>query len=57
LVNYADDFVILSRGFAPEALNWSRSVLTRLGLTLNEEKTVPIRLRPTPTTSRVLPLA
>ena len=39
LVNYADDFVILSRGFAPEALNWSRGVLTRLGLTLNEEKT------------------
>jgi RNA-directed DNA polymerase len=39
IVNYADDFVILSRGKAKEALDWTRSVLERLKLTLNEKKT------------------
>jgi RNA-directed DNA polymerase len=39
LVNYADDFVILSRGHAAEALAWTRAAMTRLGLTLNETKT------------------
>ena len=39
IVSYADDFVILSRGKANEALGWARGVLTRLGLTLNEQKT------------------
>ena len=39
VVNYADDFVILSRGKAAEALNWTRQVVTRLGLTLNETRT------------------
>jgi len=39
LVNYADDFVILSRGKAAEALEWTRGVLERLELTLNEKKT------------------
>jgi RNA-directed DNA polymerase len=39
VVAYADDFVILSRGKANEALGWARGVLTRLGLTLNEAKT------------------
>src|SRR5438270_4059085 len=39
VINYADDFVILSRGCAAEALNWTRSVMTRIGLTLNEAKT------------------
>jgi RNA-directed DNA polymerase len=39
LVNYADDFVILSRGHAAEALAWTRTTMTRLGLTLNETKT------------------
>lgn len=39
IVSYADDFVILSRGRAAEALDWTRGVLTRLGLTLNEAKT------------------
>ncbi len=39
VVNYADDFVILSRGKAAEALEWTRKVVTRLGLTLNEAKT------------------
>jgi RNA-directed DNA polymerase len=39
VVNYADDFVILSRSCAVEALNWTRSAMTRIGLTLNEAKT------------------
>ena len=39
VVAYADDFVILSRGRAGEALAWTKAVMTRLGLTLNEEKT------------------
>jgi RNA-directed DNA polymerase len=39
IISYADDFVILSRGYAAEALAWTRSVTTRLGLTLNESKT------------------
>jgi len=39
IVNYADDFVILSRGKAEEALGWTRGVLKRLELTLNEKKT------------------
>ena len=39
IVNYADDFVILSRGRAAEALSWTRDVMTKLGLSLNEAKT------------------
>jgi RNA-directed DNA polymerase len=39
IVAYADDFVILSRGHAAEALAWTRAVMSRLGLTLNESKT------------------
>jgi RNA-directed DNA polymerase len=39
VVNYADDFVILSRGHAAEALAWTDGVMTRLGLTLNRTKT------------------
>jgi RNA-directed DNA polymerase len=39
LVNYADDFVILSRGRAQEILFWVRHALARMGLTLNETKT------------------
>ena len=39
IVNYADDFVILSRGKAKEALGWTREVLERLDLSLNEKKT------------------
>ena len=39
VVAYADDFVILSRGHADEALAWTRQVMTRLGLTVNEVKT------------------
>jgi RNA-directed DNA polymerase len=39
VMSYADDFVILSRGHAEEAVAWTRQVMTRLGLTLNEAKT------------------
>src|SRR5215831_10258564 len=39
VVNYADDFVILTRQHAAEARDWTRAVMTRLGLTLNETKT------------------
>ena len=39
VVNYADDFVILTRRHATEARDWTRQVMTRLGLTLNEAKT------------------
>src|SRR5579862_5761932 len=39
MVSYADDFVILSRGKASEALSWTRGVVTRMGLGLNEAKT------------------
>jgi len=39
VIAYADDFVILSRGHAEEALNWTRGVMERIQLTLNETKT------------------
>jgi RNA-directed DNA polymerase len=39
IVAYADDFVILSRGCAAEALAWTKAAMTKLGLTLNEAKT------------------
>jgi RNA-directed DNA polymerase len=39
IVNYADDFVILSRGCAEEALAWTRWAMERIGLRLNETKT------------------
>ena len=39
IVSFADDFVILSRGHATEALAWTTKAMTRLGLTLNEAKT------------------
>ena len=39
VVSYADDFVILSRGRAAEALAWTKAVMTKLGLMINEVKT------------------
>jgi RNA-directed DNA polymerase len=39
VIAYADDFVILSRGHAQEARAFAATVMTRLGLTLNEAKT------------------
>ena len=38
IISYADDFVILSRGHAAEALAWTKAVMTKLGLTINEAK-------------------
>ena len=52
VIAYADDFVILSRGHAAEALAWTKAVMTRLGLTLNEAKT---SLRECPTGTLRLP--
>jgi RNA-directed DNA polymerase len=40
VVNYADAFVILSRGYATETPARTRQVMTRLGLTENETKAV-----------------
>ena len=39
VVSYADDFVILIRGRAAEALAWTKAVMTKLGLKINEAKT------------------
>ena len=39
IVCYADDFVILSRGRAAEALTWVTAVVSKLGLSINEAKT------------------
>jgi RNA-directed DNA polymerase len=39
VVSYADDFVILSRHKAAEALVWTRRVMAAIGLSLNETKT------------------
>src|SRR6201998_3521932 len=39
VIAYADDFVILSCGYAAEALAWTKAVMTKLGLTFNEAKT------------------
>jgi RNA-directed DNA polymerase len=39
VISYADDFVILSRGHATEALAWTRWAMQRLGLALNDSKT------------------
>jgi RNA-directed DNA polymerase len=39
IVNYADDFVILCRGQSETALQWTRRVMEKLGLRLNEQKT------------------
>jgi RNA-directed DNA polymerase len=39
IISYADDFVIVSRGRAAAALAWTRDVMTRIGLTLNDAKT------------------
>jgi RNA-directed DNA polymerase len=39
IINYADDFVILTRRHAAEALEWTDRTMTRLGLSLNRTKT------------------
>ena len=44
IVNYADDFVICSRGRADEAMTAMREMMERLRLTVNESKTRICRL-------------
>ena len=39
IINYADDFVICSRGHARAAMEWTAKTMGRLGLTLNATKT------------------
>jgi RNA-directed DNA polymerase len=39
VISYADDFVIVNRGHAAAALAWTRDVMNRIGLTLNDAKT------------------
>jgi Retron-type reverse transcriptase len=39
IVNYADDFVICCRGTADEAMNAMRTMMSKLKLTVNEQKT------------------
>lgn len=43
IVNYADDFVILTRGHAREALSGARRILAGMKLALNENKTRAVR--------------
>ena len=44
IVNYADDFVICCRGTAEEAMNVMRKMMSKLKLTVNEQKTRLCRL-------------
>jgi RNA-directed DNA polymerase len=44
IVNYADDFVICCRGTADEAMNVMRTMMSKLKLTVNEQKTRLCRL-------------
>ena len=44
IVNYADDFVICCRGTAQEAMVAMRNMMSKLKLTVNEEKTRTCRL-------------
>ncbi len=45
IVSYADDFVILSRGKATQALQLTSAVIDQLGLKLNQDKTVVVDAR------------
>jgi group II intron reverse transcriptase/maturase len=44
IINYADDFVICCRGTAEEAMNAMRTMMSKLKLTVNEQKTRFCRL-------------
>lgn len=48
LVRYADDFVLMGRTLEETSLNKLRALLSRMGLTLNEEKSKQISARETP---------
>jgi len=50
IVNYADDFVICSRGHADEAMAAMRAMMTELKLTVNDEKTRRCRVPDEPFT-------
>jgi len=41
IVNYADDFVILSRGHAAQALEWTRGAMRKLAKESDVEKLTP----------------
>lgn len=45
IVNYADDFVILSRGHAKRALAWTQWAMDNMGLRLNPNKTKLVNAR------------
>ncbi len=47
IVRYADDFVLMGKEITKTAMEKLRSVLTRMGLTLNEQKTHQIQARET----------
>ena len=44
IINYADDFVICCRGTADEAMTVMRTMMSKLKLTVNEQKTRFCRL-------------
>ena len=46
LIRYADDFVICARFIDGRITDWLEGLMGRLGLTLNEDKTRVVRLRP-----------
>ena len=43
LVHYADDLVILSRGHAQAALDWTRHIMSRIGLTITDALKAHVR--------------
>ena len=45
LIRYADDFVICARYIGTRIRSWLDNLLTRMGLTLNQDKTTVINLR------------
>jgi group II intron reverse transcriptase/maturase len=48
IVRYADDFVLLGNRITEEAMEKLRSILARMGLTLNEQKTRQLQAKHTP---------
>lgn len=48
MVRYADDFVLLGKRITLEAMEKLRSILKRMGLTLNEQKTRQLQAKNTP---------
>jgi len=47
IVRYADDFVLMGKAITEKAVEKLRSILTRMGLTLNEQKTRKIQAKET----------